>query len=253
MEMKFGPSSSETPKATATETVEQPRMPVQLVNEPQPVSIEPARVVRAASEPLVVIIETEEVVTEIEDESDYKSQPHQEAESLLKGVEDEVVEDEVEDEVDEEVEADQVEVELEVEEEEEKEQEEQEFIQEYESMNQEPEDPTEEDFQAEEELDQHRSMVRTKDNDGESMETEREEVEVDQEYSLQQVIEPTEAANCQFCSEPFETKVSLLDHYAADHQDETYNCTNCQKLFNSLNEWRSHLCRRPKRGKRVSK
>lgn len=60
-----------------------------------------------------------------------------------------------------------------------------------------------------------------------------------------------EATSCQFCSEKFHGKINLLEHYAKEHQDETYNCTNCRELFNSLNHWRSHCCRRPKKEKRV--
>lgn len=65
-------------------------------------------------------------------------------------------------------------------------------------------------------------------------------------------VEPTMVNHCQFCAEDYKGKMALLDHYAEQHQDETYNCANCSQVFNSLNKWRSHLCRRPKKETRVS-
>lgn len=89
--------------------------------------------------------------------------------------------------------------------------------------------------------------------DEESIDTQEEDPPESEEIKEQvsDIVAPDEATNCQFCGEKFHGKINLLEHYAQEHQDETYNCTNCRELFNSLNHWRSHCCRRPKKEKRV--
>lgn len=81
--------------------------------------------------------------------------------------------------------------------------------------------------------------------EGESME--------EHDYVVSYEQSPAEEAQCQFCHEMFAGKIALLDHYAEMHQEETYNCTNCHQIFNKLDDWRAHLCRRPLREKQVGR
>lgn len=73
-----------------------------------------------------------------------------------------------------------------------------------------------------------------------------------EETFLLYILLSFQTTNCQFCSETYSNQISLLDHYAEQHQEETYNCAGCSQLFSTLNEWRAHMCRRPIKGKVVS-
>lgn len=65
-------------------------------------------------------------------------------------------------------------------------------------------------------------------------------------------VDVGEDIRCPNCPHLFNDKAALLDHYAAEHQDETWDCRNCNQVFASPEECRSHVCKRREKEKRVS-
>lgn len=121
-----------------------------------------------------------------------------------------------------------------------------------ESIEEEYEDQDMDPIEAVEEIDEPITEIIISDEGNAFESKEQEEDNAENEYPNEELTatddcEITELISCRFCGETYSSRVSMIDHYAEVHQDETYNCENCSKIFYTLNDWRSHLCRRPVR------